>query len=142
MQTGEPDPVRIQRLRIRNTSSRRRRISVTSYSELVLGTDRETTQMHITCTWDEGARALLARNPYHPDYARRVTFAAISPEAISYTNDRTEFLGRNGSAEAPAALRRVSLSNRTAVGTDPCAAMQTKFEIGPGEEKTIIFLLG
>ena len=98
--------------------------------------------MHVACSWDESAKALFARNPYHPDYGRRVAFAAIVPEAISYTSDRTEFLGRNGSAEAPAALRRVSLSNRTGAGLDPCGALQTKFELGPGEEKTVILMLG
>jgi cyclic beta-1,2-glucan synthetase len=142
VQPGDGDPVRIQRLRIKNTSSRRRRLSVTSYSELVLGSDRETTQLYIACSWDETAKALLARNPYHAHYGLRVAFAAMIPEASSYTCDRTEFLGRNGSADAPASLRRVSLSNRTGIGMDPCAAMQTKFELGPGEEKTIVLLLG
>ena len=41
------DPVRIQRLRMKNRSSKRRRLSVTSYSEFVLGADREATQMHV-----------------------------------------------------------------------------------------------
>src|SRR4030095_9865325 len=89
MQSGDPDPIRIQRLRIRNTSSRRRRLSVTSYAELVLGTDHEKTQMHIACVWDEKAKSLFARNPYHPDYAQRVAFAAIAGETVSYTSDRT-----------------------------------------------------
>jgi cyclic beta-1,2-glucan synthetase len=142
MRGTEHDPIRIQRLRIRNTSSQRRRLSVTSYAELVLGTDHEITQMHIACAWDEKAKALLARNPYHPDYAQRVTFAAIGVESVTYTSDRTEFLGRNGSLESPAAMRRVSLSNRAGVGVDPCAALQAKFEIGPGEVKTLILLLG
>ncbi len=136
------DPIRIQRLQIRNKSSRRRRISVTFYAELVLGSHRETTQMFIISTWDEKARALFARNPYHPDYGGRVAFVAMTPEVASYTSDRTEFLGRNGSPEAPAAMRRVSLSNRTGAGLDPCGALQTKFEIGPGEEKAIIVMLG
>ncbi|MBI4446447.1 MAG: hypothetical protein HY645_11125 [Acidobacteria bacterium] len=136
------DPVRIQRLRIKNTSARRRRLSVTSFAELVLGPDREATQMHIACSWDEPAKALFARNPYHPNYGRRVAFAAMAPDTASYSGDRTEFLGRNGSADAPAALRRVSLSNRTGVGLDPCAALQTKFELGPGEAKTVILVLG
>ena len=141
-QADRADPIRIQRLRIRNKSSRSRRLSVTVYSEFVLGTNRESTQMHVACTWDESSRALFARNPYHRDYGRRITFAAIVPEAISYTSDRTEFLGRNGSPGAPAALRRVSLSNRTGVGLDPCGALQTKFELGPGQEKTVILMLG
>jgi cyclic beta-1,2-glucan synthetase len=142
MSSGDPDPIRIQRLRVRNTSSRRRRLSITSYAELVLGTDHEKTEMHITCTWDDKAKALFARNTYHPDYAQRVTFAAIAADSVSYTSDRTEFLGRNCSPEAPAALRRVSLSNRAGIGIDPCAALQTKFDIGPGEEKVVIVLLG
>ena len=142
LQAGDSDPIRIQRLRIKNTSSRRRRLSFTSYSELVLGTDREATQMHVRCNWDQNAKALFAHNAYHPDYGSRVAFAAMSPEAISYTSDRTEFLGRNGSAVRPAALRRASLSNRSGVGLDPCGALQTKFELRPGEEKTLIFMLG
>ncbi|MFN0101070.1 MAG: GH36-type glycosyl hydrolase domain-containing protein [Bryobacteraceae bacterium] len=136
------DPVRVQRLRLKNKSSQRRRLSVTSYSEFVLGGDREVTQMHVVSSWDESSKALLARNPYHLDYGSRVAFAAMTPEPSSYTGDRTVFLGRNGSMEAPAALRRESLSKRTGPGLDPCGALQTKFELGPGEEKTVIYVLG
>ncbi len=140
--TERADPVRIQRLRIKNTSSHRRRLSVTSYSEFVLGTHREVTQMHIVSSWDEASKALFARNPYHPDYGGRVTFAAMTPEALSHTADRAVFLGRDGSADIPDALRRASLSKRTGPGLDPCAALQTKFELGPGEEKIVILVLG
>ncbi len=136
------DPVRIQRLRVKNRSSQTRRLSVTSYSEFVLGTDREVTQMHIAPSWDESANALFSRNPYHLDYGRRVAFAAMTPEPSSYTGDRTVFLGRNGSVEAPAALLLESLPKRTGPGLDPCGALQTKFELGPGEEKTVIYVFG
>jgi len=136
------DPVRIQRLRVRNGSSQRRRLSVTSYSEFVLGTDREATQMHIVSSWDDKAKALFSRNPYHLDYGRRVAFAAMTPEPSSYTGDRTAFLGRNGSPEAPAALGRESLARQTGPGLDPCGALQTKFDLGPGEEQTVICVLG
>ncbi len=59
VQADRADPIRIQRLRIRNRSSRSRRLSVTVYSEFVLGTDREATQMHVACTWDESSKALI-----------------------------------------------------------------------------------
>jgi cyclic beta-1,2-glucan synthetase len=136
------DPIRVQRLRIRNSSPRARRLSITAYAELVLGTDRESTQMHVTCNWDQASGALLARNPYHRDYGTRVAFAAISPEATAYTSDRTEFLGRNGSLEAPAALRRVSLSNRSGAGLDPCAALQCNLELAAGETIEIVSFVG
>ena len=40
-------PVRLQRLRLRNSSSRRRKLTVTSYATLVLGSDPEETGMHV-----------------------------------------------------------------------------------------------
>src|SRR5437870_10264668 len=40
-------PVRLQRLRLRNASSRRRKLTVPSYATLVLGSDPEETGMHI-----------------------------------------------------------------------------------------------
>ncbi len=142
VQADSADPIRIQSLRIRNRSRSRRRLSITCYSELVLGTDHEATQMHIVTSWDESAKALFARNPYHPSYSTRVTFASMEPEAVSYTGDRTEFLGRNGSVRAPAALRRFALSRRTGAGLDPCAALQARIDLAPGEEKTVFILLG
>ena len=142
VQTERADPLRVQRLKIRNKSSQRRRLSVTAYSEFVLGSDRETTQMHITSTWDEASKALFLRNPYHLDYGGRIAFSAMTPEPSSYSGDRTLFIGRNGSLRAPVSLLRESLSRRTGPGLDPCGVLQTKFELGPGEEKTVIYLLG
>ncbi len=142
LQADRADPLRVQRLRLRNRSTERRSLSITTYSELVLGTDREATQMHITSTWDNASKSLLARNPYHTDFGGRTTFAYLSPEATTYSSDRTVFLGRNGSITAPASLRRDLLAGRTGPGLDPCAALQTKFELAPGEEKTVVYLLG
>jgi cyclic beta-1,2-glucan synthetase len=134
--------VRVQRLRLRNGSSRRRRLTVVAYAEWVLGGQREQTQMHVVTNWDPESRAVFARNAYHPNYPDRIAFAGISPRATSYTADRTEFLGRNGTLARPAALRRQQLSGRTGAGLDPCAALQTTVEIDPGEEAEVIVCLG
>lgn len=134
--------VRVQRLRLRNRSSRRRRLTVTSYVEWVLGVEREESQMHVVTHWDAESRSLFARNAYHPDFGGRVAFAACAPSAASYTADRTEFLGRNGSPASPAAMRRTRLAGRIGAGLDPCAALQTVVEIEPGQEAEVIFLLG
>src|SRR5262249_48604378 len=42
----------------------------------------------------------------------------------------------------PAALQRAALSGRVGAGLDPCAALQTKFDLAPGAETEVIFLLG
>lgn len=139
---GNGDPVRIQRLRLVNSTSKGRRISVTSYSELVLGNNREETQSNIITKWDPESNAMLARNCLHPDYGGYVAFAAMSPTASSFTADRTEFIGRNGSMSRPAAMHRESLSGRSGMGHDPCIALQTVIILEPHETAEIIIILG
>ena len=135
-------PVRVQRLRLRNRSSHRRNITVTSFAALVLGSDPEETRMHVVTKWDLQSRALFARNAYEPAFCDRVTFATSSPPPASYTGDRAIFLGRNRSMRNPAAMEHERLVGGTSAGLDPCAAVQTTVAIEPGQEVEITFLLG
>jgi cyclic beta-1,2-glucan synthetase len=136
------DPIKLQRLRLVNSTSRPRSLSITWYVELALGENRETTQMHVQTGWDDTAKVLLAYNHYHPEYGERVAFAAMTPHATSYSGDRCAFIGRNRTLSSPAALEHVRLSNRTGAGLDPCAALRTLVEIPPGESREVICLLG
>jgi len=133
--------VKVQRLRLKNRSSRRRRLSVFSYSQLVLGTTSEETQQHVVTDWND-AKVLLARNHYHPDFGNRVSFFASSPAPVSHSGDRTEFIGRNGSAKNPAALGRHGLSGRSGAGLDPCAALQVVVDLEIDGETEVIFITG
>ena len=135
-------PVRLQRLRLTNTSSRRRRLTLTLYGAWTLGTEREETVSHISTQWDAQHQILTASNPYHPDFGERVAFVASNMPITSYTGDRAEFLGRNGVSSAPAALTRTRLSNRVGAGLDPCYAIQVTVEIEPHQESVVVFLLG
>ena len=134
--------VKVTILRLRNRTDRRRRLSVTSYSELVLGVERGRSAPYIITEIDEESGAIFARNPYNNEFAHRVAFADMSTPRRTATCDRKEFLGRNRSAARPAALRRTQLSGRAGAGYDPCAALQTTVELAPGEAREIVFLLG
>ena len=140
--TREGEPLKLQRLVLRNDTARARKLSVTYYVEWTLGESRESSQMHVVTTWDDEVEALIARNHYHPDYGDRVAFAAISLPANSYTGDRTAFLGRNRSMANPAAMERAELSRRTGAGLDPCAALQSILRLAPGEQVEITCMLG
>jgi len=135
-------PVKLQRLRLTNGSSRRRRLSITYYVELTLGENRETSLMHTLTHWDDEARALLAQNRYHPDFPVRVTFAAVTPDTDSYSGDRTAFIGRNRTLANPLAMEQITLSSRTGAGLDPCAALRLTLELGPHEQRELTCLLG
>jgi len=135
-------PVKVSRLKIRNRSGRRRRLTLTFYAELVLGTTREENQMFVVSNWDTESNTLLARNAYHPDFASRVAFASATPVAAAHTADRAAFLGRNGNPANPAALGRKTLGEKTGAGLDPCFVLQVSVDLAPNEEKSVSFLLG
>ena len=135
-------PIKLQRLRLINSSSTRRRLTITYYVELTLGENRETSQMHVSTHWDEEIRAMLVKNRYHPEYGARVAFVAITPEAESYGGDRTAFIGRNRSLAKPIAMELTKLSGRVGAGLDPCAALRVTLNMAPGERRHITCMLG
>ncbi|MEJ7708445.1 MAG: hypothetical protein WKF84_00935 [Pyrinomonadaceae bacterium] len=135
--------VKISLLRLRNRTERRRKLSLTSYNELVLGVQRDRSAPFVITELDVKTGAIFARNPYNNEFANRVAFVATSGrEQRTVTCDRKEFLGRNGLHARPAAMRRARLSGRTGAGLDPCAAVQSTIELEPGEACEIVFLLG
>lgn len=136
------DPVKICRLRLRNGSRRQRKLTITYYAEWVLGSVREATAMHVRTSWDDPSGAVCAIQTWNGSTAGQIAFAASSPRAESYSGDRTQFLGRDGTISKPDALGRTRLDNRTGAGLDPAAVLQVRISIKPGQQKEVVFLLG
>ncbi len=134
--------VKVFLLRLRNRTTRKRKLSVVHYNELVLGVARSSSAPYIITEIDERAATVFAKNPFNNEFAERVAFVATSEEMASATCDRKEFLGRNRSPETPAAMRRVGLSGRDGAGLDPCAAIQTIIDLPPQTAREVVFLLG
>ncbi|HVO22516.1 MAG TPA: glucoamylase family protein [Candidatus Margulisiibacteriota bacterium] len=140
------DPIKISRLVIHNQSGRTRRLSVTAYVEWVLAAAREAAAPFIVTEMDAATGALFARNHWRITGGDRVAFADLAGRQVAWTGDRTEFVGRNGTLDHPAALvsveSRASLSNRVGAGLDPCGVLQTRLELQPDERTEIVFFLG
>lgn len=135
-------PLRYTVLKVRNDSQVPRRLSATGYVEWVLGDMRSKSGMHIITELDPISGALFARNPYNTEFSGRVAFFNADAATRSVTADRTEFLGRNGTLADPQALHRVRLSGKVGTALDSCAAIQVPFDLLPGQEREIVFLLG
>jgi cellobiose phosphorylase len=135
-------PVKYVMLKIKNLSGRERKLSATGFLEIILGDLRSKTNMHVVSEMDTETGALLLRNRYNTAFAERVSFFAVEGQGLSFTADRSAFIGRNGNLQDPQALYRKKLSGLTGAGIDPCAALQVKFELLDGAEKEIIFRIG
>ncbi|MCK6431928.1 MAG: hypothetical protein L6Q68_02690 [Aquabacterium sp.] len=137
--------VKFVRLVLRNEGPDARRLSATACIEWVLGDLREKTAPHVTTEVSPTHGALLARNRYSTDFGDWVAFLDVDPAdrtGGSFTGDRSEFIGRNGSLRRPAALRRERLSGRTGAGLDPCGAIQVLVNLAPGQSREVVFRLG
>ena len=136
-------PIKISRLIIENHSGRSRRLSVTAYVEWVLGVSRHASAPFVVTEVDPQTGIMLARNPWNSEFAGRVAFADLGGRQTEWTGDRTEFLGRNGTLDHPAALERGDqLSKKVGAGLDPCGALKTTVELRAEDRVEVVFFLG
>nr|WP_211335194.1 glucoamylase family protein [Thiocapsa rosea] len=135
-------PIKFSVLKLRNCSNQARRLSATGYVEWVLGDLRPKSTLHVVTEIDPLSGALFAHNPYNTEFADRRAFFDVDDQSRTLSGDRTEFIGRNGTLGAPAALTRLRLSGKVGAGLDACAAIQVGIDLAPGQTREIVFRLG
>ena len=135
-------PVKFTAITLRNDSGRARTLSVTGYVEWVLGDLRPKTAAQVVTSIDPASGALFAANRYNEEFRSRTVFFDADDPGRTLTGDRGEFIGRNGSLAKPLAMQRANLSGKVGAGLDPCGAIQVRFNLAPGSERTIVFRLG
>lgn len=136
------DPVKITTINITNSGRSPKRLTVTCYVEWVLGVSRDLTQQHIHTSFDAETRSVFGQNFFDPQYADQIAFLAMSGDVASYTADRREFIGRNGTPARPAALSKAALGESVGEVVDPCGALQGSITLHAGESAEIVVLLG
>jgi cellobiose phosphorylase len=142
------EPIKLFQLSLRNRSTMRRNISATLYVEWTLGEQRSRTRLHVVTSREPATGAVMARNAVREGFGDRIAFLDFAADGAAgirsrtVTGDRTEFIGRNGSLDCPAALGRDILSGRVGAALDPCGAVQVQITLEPGEERTLIGQLG
>ncbi|MDQ3617512.1 MAG: cyclic beta 1-2 glucan synthetase, partial [Pseudomonadota bacterium] len=136
------DAVKYSVLKLHNRSGRPRRLSATGYVEWILGDLHARTQLHVVTEIDGDSGVLIARNPYNTEFEGRVAFFDTDAQTRTLTCDRSEFLGRNGHLQMPAAMLRERLSGKLGAGLDPCAAIQLPIELDIDQSTETVFRLG
>ncbi len=138
----DESPIKFVIIKVINQSGRHRRLTATGYIEWVLGELQSKSVMHIVTELDSASGAIIARNTFNTEFQNVVAFFDVDDPNYTYTTDRTEFLGRNGTVQNPEAMKRTQLSGKSGAGLDPCAALQVLFELEDGKERTLIFKIG
>jgi cyclic beta-1,2-glucan synthetase len=129
-------------LKLRNQSGRSRRVSVTGYVEWVLADLRSKSLMYVVTEVDANTGALFARNSYNAEFGNRVAFFDVEDTSKTFTADREEFIGRNGTLKHPDAMNRARLSGKSGAALDPCAVLQVVYDLADEGDREVIFRLG
>jgi cellobiose phosphorylase len=150
------DPVEVWQLTLKNETRSQKKLSLYTYLEWCLGVApdaaREFEKLFIETEFDRKTGALFATklrwglpDPSGRPWARPYEytgFHAIVPRATACESDQRAFLGQLGETYAPEAVRKGKLSNHDGRYTDGITSLQTRVTLKPGQEKTVVFLLG
>ncbi len=149
------DDVELRGISVNNRSSRKRRIELTSYAEVVL-TSPEADATHpsfsklfveteilrqrsaILCT--RRPRSKDERTPWmlHMISAKKIDF-----DQVSYETDRMKFMGRGRTLADPEAMTASSaLSDSQGSVLDPIVSIRCTVTINPGETSRVNFITG
>lgn len=142
-------PVKYVALELENLGDEPRSLSVAYYCNWVLGVRRQANAPYIVSEWDAGTGTLLARNVYQETFRDSVAFLHMHAgreepitEQVTYTADRAEFIGRNGSPASPAGMRLPKLSGSDGAFADSCGAIRMKLTIPPQASGKVYVLIG
>ena len=135
------DSVKVQLLKLKNTSSNKRKIKLYYYLKNVLGEDEIKTCGNIDLLYDQNCNVLCAKNLYNCEIENNIVFASCSEKIKSYTGDKNFFLGIGG-LKNPDGISKLKLNNENSIGKDACICFEIEIEIDSFSEKEIILTLG
>lgn len=149
------DPVEIWKIRLTNKTNKKRSIGLYSYFEWCLGNSGDThREFHKTFIETNPNKALNALYGYKrpalvPHFISTglaekplEAFHASSEKLAGFDGDKEAFFGNYGNLLAPRAVVEGKSKNTWGKWCDSVASLSTNVELGPNEEKTVIFLLG
>ena len=135
------DEIKVQILKLKNTTLNRKKIKIVYYMKPVLGEDEIKTNGYINLKYDANNNIICAQNLYNSEFPNDVIYVSNSEKIKSYTGDKNFFIGE-GNLSNPESLKRTSLNNENSLGKNPCIAYEIEVEIESLSEKEIIFTLG
>ena len=135
----------VMKLTLKNDSTKEKKVRVVGVVEWCLWNALDD-QTNFQRNYSTGEVEIENNTIYHKtEYRERrnhYAFLSVNDKITSFDSDRRTFLGRFNGYDNPDGIRRERLSDSHASGWSPIAALENVFTLKPGEEKSLIYILG
>lgn len=135
----------VQRLSLKNLSGKVRHIKLFSFEEWCLwnaATDMENFQRNFSTGEVEIDGSTIYHKTEYRERRNHYAFYHVNAEVQGYDTDRETFIGLYQGFDAPQAVLDGKPRNSHAHGWSPIASHYLEIDLQPGEERTMVFLLG
>ena len=137
------DDVELWDVKIRNTGTKPRDISVFGYCEFSfhhIEIDNQNLQMSLYASGTSYADGVIEYDFYYEPWTFHHFASNFEPD--SYDTMRDAFLGSYRTETNPISVEQGKCHGSTELGGNHCGALQKRLRIAPGEEVRIVFMLG
>src|SRR5271166_5575431 len=137
------DDVELWDVRIKNTGSKPRKLSIFSYVEFSfhhIEIDNQNLQMSLYAAGSSYADGIIEYDFFYEPWTFHYMAASFEPDSYDCVRDR--FLGNYRTEANPLAVERGECHRSTELGGNHCGALHKRLSIAPGEETRVTFMLG
>lgn len=137
------DPVELWDVKIKNTGTDLRDLSVFSYLEFSyhhIDMDNRNFQMSNYAAGSSYDQGIIEYNLFYEEFGYQYFASNFEPDGFDCLRDR--FIGLYHTEDNPAAVERGYCKGSFEKGGNHCGALHKKIRLAPGEEIRLIFMLG
>ncbi len=135
----------VQKVTVKNLSDKVRRIKLYSFAEWCLWnavTDMENFQRNLSTGEVEIDGPVIYHKTEYKERRNHYAYYSVNAPVDGFDTDRESFIGLYNGFEAPQCVVDGRSGNSVAHGWSPIASHRIDLELKPGEERTMVFVLG
>lgn len=135
----------VHRLTVKNTSSATKKVSLFSFAEFCLWNaqdDMTNFQRNLSTGEVEVLDSVIYHKTEYRERRNHYAFYSVNRDIDGFDTDRESFVGLYNGLHEPQVVARGKASNSVASGWSPIGSHEIVLKLAPGEEHSLIFILG
>lgn len=135
----------VQKMTLRNKSNETKMLQLFSFAEWCLwnaATDMENFQRNFSTGEVEVEESVIYHKTEYRERRNHYAYYSVNQPIQGFDSDRESFFGLYNGFDEPQTVREGKPRNTVAHGWSPIASHYLAIELGPGEQRELIFLLG